>query len=117
MKKRHLTVRIEPDWRGGLRRAATLGKAKTYQGEVLTFQSAGTFFGKLTEKRWDLVRAMQGKGALSTRAIAGLVGRDVKRVHEDVTDLIELGLLERTETGVECPFAKIHIDIEMASAA
>ena len=60
---------------------------------------------------------MQGKGALSMRRIAGLAGRDLKRVHEDVTDLIELGLLERTKEGVECPFARIHIDIEMASTA
>ena len=35
------------------------------------------------------------------RGIAGLAGRDLKRVHEDVADLIELGLLERTEEGVE----------------
>jgi predicted transcriptional regulator len=115
--KRRLTVKIEAGWRAGLRRAATLGKAKTYQGEVLSFQSAGAFFGKLTEKRWDLVRAMQGKDAMSIRAAAALVDRDVKRVYEDVSALIDLGLLERTDDGVVCPFATIHVDFELKAVA
>ncbi len=103
----------------GLERRAAGGKARsrTYRGEELSFETSAAFFGRLAERRWELVRMMQGKGALSMRGIAGLVGRDLKRVHEDVTDLLELGLLERTEAGVECPFARIHIDIEMASAA
>jgi predicted transcriptional regulator len=100
-----------------LRAAGGKAKAKSYQGEELAFETPAAFFGRLTERRWELVRMMQGKGAMSSRAIAGLVGRDLKRVHEDVTDLLALGLLERTDAGVECPFAKIHIDIEMASAA
>ena len=45
------------------------------------------------------VRAAQGKGELSVRALARMVGRDVKRVHEDAGVLTELGLLERTEDG------------------
>lgn len=63
------------------------------------------------------MRSLQGKGALSTRQIAKLVSRDVKRVHEDITDLIEFGLLERVDAGVVCPFARIHIDFELAAAA
>jgi predicted transcriptional regulator len=117
MKKRTLTIRLRRDWKAGLRSAGQKAKAKTYQGEELAFQTPADFFGRLTERRWEMVRMMQGKGAMSTRGIAGLVGRDVKRVHEDVADLLELGLLERTEEGVSCPFARIHIDIEMAPAA
>jgi len=113
MKKRRLTVKIDSDLRGNLRRLAERAKAETYQGETLAFESAAAFFGKLSEKRWNLVCAMQGKGAMSIRAIAALVERDVKRVHEDVTALIELGLLERTDEGAECPFATIHVDFEM----
>lgn len=117
MTQRSLTIRLQQDWKAGLRVAGRKAKSKTYQGEELSFQTPAAFFGRLTERRWELVRMMQGKGAMSMRAIAALVGRDLKRVHEDVTDLIELGLLERTEEGVECPFARVHIDIEMASAA
>jgi len=117
MTKRTLTIRLQQDWKAGLRAAGRKVRSKTYQGEELAFETPAAFFGRLTERRWELVRTMQGRGAMSMRRIAGLVGRDLKRVHEDVTDLLELGLLERTEEGVECPFARIHIDIEMASAA
>jgi predicted transcriptional regulator len=38
----------------------------------------------------------------------------VKRVHEDVKALLELGLVERTENaGVLCPFAEVHIDMHL----
>lgn len=117
MTKRNLTIRLQRDWKVGLRAAGDKAKSTTYQGEELAFETPAAFFGRLTERRWELVRMMQGKGPMSIRGIAGLVDRDLKRVHEDVTDLMELGLLERTEEGVECPFDRIHIDIEMASAA
>jgi predicted transcriptional regulator len=45
------------------------------------------------------------------------VGRDVKRVHEDVTVLATLGMLERTEQGgLICPFASMHIDMYLETA-
>ena len=99
MNKRRLTITMQPDWQGALRAAGKLAKANTYQGEVLNFESPAQFFGQLTEKRWDLVRACQGKGELSVRELARAVGRDVKRVHDDVVMLAELGLVERTENG------------------
>jgi predicted transcriptional regulator len=46
-----------------------------------------------------------------------MVGRDVKRVHEDIVVLAELGLLERTETGgVVCPYTSMHIDMVLNAA-
>lgn len=117
MSKRTLTIRLQKDWRSGLRGAAKKASARTYQGEELAFETAGAFFGKLTERRWELVRALQGQGAMPIREIARRVDRDVKRVHEDVSALIDLGLLERTDEGVVCPFARIHVDLEMSAAA
>ena len=71
----------------------------------------------MTEKRWDIVRAALGKGELSIRGLARMVGRDVKRVHEDIVVLAELGLLERTETGgVVCPYTSMHIDMVLNAA-
>lgn len=41
----------------------------------------------------------------------------VKRVHEDVVILAELGLLERTEGGgLICPYSSMHIDMYMKAA-
>lgn len=112
MNKRRLTITMQPDWQGALRVAGKSAKANTYQGEILNFESPGQFFGQLTEKRWAVVRACQGKGELSVRELARGLGRDVKRVHDDVVILAELGLVERTERGgVSCPFGSMHIDM------
>lgn len=117
MSERFLTITLQPDWRAGLRAAAAAARQGRYQGEVLNFESPGHFFGMLTGKRWELLRAAQGKGEISVRELARQVGRDVKRVHEDVVTLAELGLLERTESGgVICPFASVHIDMHLKAA-
>lgn len=117
MIDRYLTITLQPDWKGALRAMAKVANADTYQGEVLNFESPGHFFGQLTEKRWEIVRAAQGKGELSVRELARVVGRDVKRVHEDVVILAELGLLERTEGGgLVCPYSSLHIDMYMKAA-
>ena len=117
MTERYLTITLQPDWQSSLRATAKLAKANTYQGEVLNFESPAHFFGQLTEKRWEIVRAAQGKGELSVRELARSVGRDVKRVHEDVVILAELGLLERTENGgVVCPYSSMHIDMYLKAA-
>ena len=68
-------------------------KATTYQSKVLNFVKPGDFFGQFSAKRWEIVCACQGKGKLSVRELARAVGYEVKRVHEDVTTLAELGLM------------------------
>jgi predicted transcriptional regulator len=53
----------------------------------------------------------------SVRELASAVGFDVKRVHEDVVILAELGMLERTEGGgVLCPYSSMHIDMYLKAA-
>ena len=117
MTERFLTITLQPDWQADLRAASHAAQQDTYQGEVLNFESPGHFFGQLTEKRWALVRTAQGKGELSVRELARLVDRDVKRVHEDVVVLAELGLLERTESGgVLCPYSSMYIDMYLKAA-
>ena len=117
MMDRYLTITLQPDWKKVLRAAGQAAKSDTYQGEVLNFESPGHFFGQLTEKRWDIMRAAQGKGEMALRELARLVGRDVKRVHEDATVLSNLGILERSESGgVVCPYSSMHIDMYLKSA-
>jgi predicted transcriptional regulator len=112
MTERHLTITLQPDWRAAIRAAGVAAKSDSYQGEVLNFETPAQFFGKLSGKRWSIVRAAQGKGEMSVRELARVVNRDVKRVHDDVVVLAELGLLERTEGGgVACPYSLMHIDM------
>ena len=54
---------------------------------------------------------------MALRQLARDIKRDVKRVHEDVGILVELGLLERTESGgVICPYSSLHIDMHLHAA-
>jgi predicted transcriptional regulator len=116
MTKRTLMITMTADWKDALRAAGKRAAARSYQGEVLNFETAGSFFGKLTERRWALVHALQGQGPLSVRELARRVGRDVRRVHDDVEALAELGLFERTDNGgVECPFHAVHIDMRLTA--
>ncbi len=117
MNKRVLTITLNADWRAGLRAAGRKAHSSTYQGEGLNFESAGAFFGKLTERRWALVHALQGQGELPVRELSRRVGRDVRRVHDDVEALTQLGLVERSESGgVMCPFEAVHIDMRLTAA-
>lgn len=121
MTERALTITQTSDWRAGLRRTgqqAVAGhQAGQYMGETLNFESPAQLFGQLSEKRWELIRLAQGKGAMPVRELARLAGRDIKRVHEDVTALTQLGLLERTPSGgLICPFARVHVDFLLEAA-
>jgi predicted transcriptional regulator len=117
MTQRHLTITLQPDWKAAIRAVGVTAKADTYQGEVLNFETPAQFFGQLSEKRWDIVRAAQGKGELSVRELARMVERDVKRVHDDIVILAKLGMLERTDGGgVACPYTSMHIDMYLKAA-
>ena len=117
MNDRHLTITLSSDWKSALRSAAQASKKDDYQGETLNFESPAQFFGQLTERRWELVRLSQGKPPMAVRELARLAGRDVRRVHEDVNILTQLGLLERTDqAGVVCPYNSVHIDMRLQAA-
>jgi len=117
MTQRNLTITLQPDWKAAIRAVGVAAKAGTYQGEVLNFETPAQFFGQLSEKRWDLVRAAQGKGEMSVRELARVVDRDVKRVHDDIVILAQLGLLERTQSGgISCPYETLHIDMHLQAA-
>lgn len=116
MTRRTLTITLSDDWRGALRAAGKRASARSYQGEVLNFETAEGFFGRLTERRWALVHALQGQGPMPVRELARRLGRDVRRVHDDVEVLAELGLVERTDAGgVHCPYETVHVDIRMTA--
>lgn len=58
------------------------------QGAHISFASAELLWKTLTRKRWGLLHAMTGQGAMSIREAARRVGRDVKAVHGDIQALI-----------------------------
>lgn len=119
MTQRTLTITLGADWKNALRQAGKAAKASGYQGEVLNFETPAAFFGRLTERRWAIVHTLQqADSVVGVRELARRLERDVKRVHEDAAVLVELGLVERTDSGaLLCPFADIHVDMHLARAA
>jgi predicted transcriptional regulator len=87
------------------------------QGEFISFASIELLWKVLTAKRWEVLRAMTGQGALSIREVARRVGRDVKAVHGDITALINAGVLDRTDEGVVFPYDAVHVDFTLSRAA
>jgi len=119
MEERTLTITINPDWQSALRNAARIGfAADSYQGETLNFETPAAFFSRLTSRRWAMLDALLGAGEVPVRELARRLKRDVKRVHEDASALVELGLIERTERGgLLCPYTDLHMDMHMRRAA
>ncbi len=101
MEARTLTITVQPNWQGALLHAARGAfQANAYRGETLNFDSPAAFFSRLTERRWILINTLQGAGELPVRELARRVGRDVKRVHEDASVLVDLGLVDPVAEGL-----------------
>lgn len=98
------------------RRALAAFEGQT-QGAHISFASAELLWKTLTRKRWELLHAMTGQGAMSMREAARRVGRDVKAVHGDIQALINAGVLDRTEEGVAFPYDAVHVDFMLTKAA
>jgi predicted transcriptional regulator len=88
-----------------------------YRGESITFPSAELLWKMLSPKRMQIAEAMAGEGEMTMREVSRRVGRDFKAVHADIVGLIEVGVVERTESGVVMPFSEVHLDIIKLSAA
>ncbi len=87
------------------------------QGAHISFNSVDLLWKTLTKKRWEILRAMTGRGVLSIREVARRVGRDVKAVHGDVTALLHAGILDQAEAGVVFPYDAVHVDFTLTTAA
>ena len=75
-------------------------------------------FSVITEKRLELLRHVASNEGLNIRQLAQSPGRDYKNVHTDVTELVDLGLLERNDIGtLSAPFDEIVIYAGIRDAA
>ncbi len=120
MKK--VTIRIRRDTNAALKeigaRFVKTWKAGKSAGDTLQFESPAALFRVLTPKRWELVELLQKLGPSSLRGLARELERDVKRVHEDVSDLMECGLIARTEERkLHVPYDVIHADFDLRAVA
>jgi len=87
------------------------------RGAHISFASADLLWKVLTAKRWELLKAMGGGGAMTLREAARRAGRDVKAVHGDVHALLAAGVLRKNPDGkIEFPFDAVHVDFVLEAA-
>lgn len=79
----------------------------------LTFPDLPALLNALTPKRLELLRALHAQPAPSIRALAQRLGRDYKRVHEDVETLAASGLLDRQPDGLRAPYDAIAAEMRL----
>ena len=92
---------------------AFAGKKQTAR---ISFATPELLWQVLTLKRWELLKALCGIGPVSIREAARRVERDVKAVHGDVTALLNAGLLDRHDGGVEFPFDAVKVEFMLQAA-
>jgi predicted transcriptional regulator len=79
----------------------------------LTFPDLPAMLSALSPKRLELLRAVHGRPARSVKALAERLGRDYKRVHEDVETLTASGLLCRENGSVSAPYDAISAEMRL----
>lgn len=119
---RKATIRIRKDTEAALaemgERFIKAWKTGKSAGDTLQFESPAALFRVLTPKRWELIERLQALGPSSVRGLARELERDVKRVHEDVGELMKCGLIARTESGkIHVPYDLIHADFDLRAVA
>ncbi len=72
-----------------------------------------TLRGVLTAKREALLRHLHAEPAPSLRALARALGRDYKRVHEDVAALAAAGLIRRDGTALRAACDRIRTVVSL----
>ena len=115
MKTLILDVRTPTDSMADFAHAWKTGKPQ--KSARISFATPELLWRVLTEKRWELLKALCGAGPMSIREAARRAGRDVKAVHGDVTALLNAGVLDRTEDGrIVFPFDAVKVEFLLQAA-
>lgn len=120
MKEVKLHVSGADDFFAGARKAAARIDAGDFSGQeaVIAFETMETLLKTLTANRWRLLRTLRAEGPTSIRRLAKLLKRDYRAVHADVSVLLEIGLIERAETGeIHVPWDRITAEMGFDLAA
>ena len=111
------TVTLSVATRESVTRRALDAFSGKRRGAHISFASADLVWKVLTAKRWELLKAMAGGGAMTLREAARRADRDVKAVHGDVHALLAAGVLRKNASGkIEFPFDSVHVDFMLEAA-
>ncbi len=115
-EKGEVELHVGEDFDSVSKRVAAAWHRAEHDEEVsehhVTFASWSAISSVMTEKRYELLRYVHRHPVKSVAALARDIGRDYKRVHEDVEALAEIGLIERGN-GIKVPFDRIQATISI----
>jgi predicted transcriptional regulator len=80
----------------------------------VSFEDWDTMVRVLSPKRLELLRHVHAAPPKNVRALAQALGRDYRRVHDDVAALEAAGLLERDKEGVRADYAALDVQMRVA---
>jgi len=81
--------------------------------DTVTFVSWSALASVMTERRYELLRHLHHHPARSIRGLARELGRDYKRVHQDVAALSQIGLVEHDGEALRADYGEIRTVISM----
>jgi predicted transcriptional regulator len=84
-------------------------RGETVHEDIVSFENWQALFNVLTPKRYELLQHVHKHPEQSIRALARALGRDYKRVHEDVKALSGAGLLEQDDDGIRADYEAIEL--------
>jgi len=79
----------------------------------LTFFNLETMMSTLSPKRLALLRHVHQHPAKTVAELAKALGRDYKRIHDDVSALAHAGLIVRDEHGIRAPYDSVQAIVSL----
>jgi len=97
-------------------RRANLGLPPKEPRNVVSFETESSLFSALSPKRMELMRYLKGNGPMSCRRLATELERAYANVHDDVQQLLRLGLLERNrDKKLFVPWDEVEILLKLVA--
>jgi len=90
-----------------------LERGERVRERQVTFPDLPAMLNALSPRRLELLRDVHRAPAPSVKALAERLGRDYKRVHEDVETLTASGLLQRDDGRVSAPYDAITAEMRL----
>ena len=84
-----------------------------FEERHITFLSLEGMMSALTPRRLELLRHLHREAAGSIKALAQALGRDYKRVYEDVAILESVGLIIRDGGMMRAPWASLSAEVAL----
>ena len=88
-----------------------LERGKAVRETHLTFFSLEAMMSTLSPKRLELLKRVHRQPANTVAELAKALGRDYKRVHDDVAALAHAGLIVRDENGIRAPYDSVQATV------